>query len=473
MTTNDIDKTGKNNTDMSMLEFLQDRAAAGRVRLHMPGHNGRALTGAFWEELFRIDVTELPDTDDLHSPCGMIARSQERAAALWGAKRSFYLVGSSTAGIIAGVLAAAESGTVILARNCHRSVYSACDVARVRKSFIMPRVDRESGIFLSVTPEQVRDAIRREKGRASLVVITSPTYEGVISDTAGIARVCREEGVPLMVDEAHGAHLAIGAHGGVFGGSAVRSGADIVIQSLHKTLPSPTQTGIAHFCSENSALEKRFVRMLEVVQSSSPSYILMAGMDACVRLMEERGNELMRGWKKLVTDARKELGKLKNVRVFGGADGVFMTDPAKICLIVPDGEEYARRLSDDGIDCEFALGRTVLLYTGAGTGKNDLCRAVEALKKLDGVNIPPVNDVPFPGILPRRARSVADNTFSVSDLVSPEGVLSSSGRVSPCYVWTYPPGIPLLCPGERLDKALAAWLAECVRAGVKLSIRAE
>lgn len=477
-----------NGNDKSILEFLQSRALEGRARFHMPGHKGRALTGEFWDDLFKIDLTELPDTDDLHEPEGMIARSQERAAALWGAKRSFYLVGSSTAGILAGVLACvgdAEGSrinahahaqgegnkskkTVIIARNCHKSVYSACDIARARKSFIMPDIDPESGIFLSIRPEQVGEAIEREKGRAALVVITSPTYDGVISDVSGIARVCRRAGVPLMVDEAHGAHLGLGSTCGgeaVFPGGAVRAGADIVIQSLHKTLPSLTQTGIAHFCSEDKELEGRFASMLARVQSSSPSYVLMASMDACVRLMESRGAELLRAWRDNCEYAAEEIAKIKNVRLFRPRSGAFGIDQSKLCLITPDAGIYAEKLRKAGIDCEMALGRELLLYTGLGTDKEDIDRAIEALLLLDTENISELPHVPFPLKLPRRGRVRPDNAISEAGLASPEAVLRSIGGVSTVYAWAYPPGIPLICPGERLDRALAIWLAAFLASG--------
>lgn len=476
----------KGNGNLSMLEFLQDRASEGRVRFHMPGHKGRALTGEFWDELFKIDLTELPDTDDLHEPEGMIARSQERAAALWGAKRSFYLVGSSTAGILAGVLACVGGAgssridphaqgagnkskkTVIIARNCHKSVYSACDIARARKSFIMPDIDPESGIFLSVRPEQVSKAIEREKGRAALVVITSPTYDGIISDVSGIARVCRRAGVPLMVDEAHGAHLGLGSSGGgegVFPGGAVRAGADIVIQSLHKTLPSLTQTGIAHFCSEDKELGGRFASMLARVQSSSPSYVLMASMDACVRLMESRGAELLRVWRDNCEYAAEEIAKFKNVRLFRPRSGAFGIDPSKLCLITPDAGIYAEKLRKDGIDCEMALGRELLLYTGLGTDREDIDRAMEVLRRLDSENIAELPHVPFPLKLPRRGRVLQDNAIFEAGLASPEAVLRSIGGVSTVYAWVYPPGIPLICPGERLDRPLAIWLAAFLASG--------
>ncbi|MBR6934153.1 MAG: hypothetical protein IKH41_01550 [Clostridia bacterium] len=477
-----------NGNDKSILEFLQSRALEGRARFHMPGHKGRALTGKFWDDLFKIDLTELPDTDDLHEPEGMIARSQERAAALWGAKRSFYLVGSSTAGILAGVLACVgDAGggrinahadaqgegnkskkTVIIARNCHKSVYSACDIARARKSFIMPDIDPESGIFLSIRPEQVGEAIEREKGRAALVVITSPTYDGVISDVSGIARVCRKAGVPLMIDEAHGAHLGLGSTCGgeaVFPGGAVRAGADIVIQSLHKTLPSLTQTGIAHFCSEDKELEGRFASMLARVQSSSPSYVLMASMDACVRLMESRGAELLRAWRDNCEYAAEEIAKIKNVRLFRPHSGAFGIDQSKLCLITPDAGIYAEKLRKAGIDCEMALGRELLLYTGLGTEKEDIDRAIEALLRLDTENIAELPHVPFPLKLPRRGRVRPDNAISEAGLASPEAVLRSIGGVSTVYAWAYPPGIPLICPGERLDRALAIWLAAFLASG--------
>lgn len=439
--------------DRSVLETLLERSEENRVRLHMPGHKGRELLGDFWRDVFKIDVTELFDTDDLYRPSGMIKESQTIAAGLWGAGSSFYLPGSSTAGILAGVFSATQQKkTVVMARNCHKSVYAACDLAGADKVFVLPRRDPESGAFTVVDPEDL-DAALRDNPDAALAVVTSPGYEGAVCDVAALKRVCAAHKVPLMTDEAHGAHLGIS---GVFGGSAVRAGSDVTVQSLHKTLPCLTQVGIAHLCADYPYKEE-FIRYLSMLQSSSPSYLFIACADACVRLMRDRGKELLERWKRMTEDFEKRLDGLKKVRLFRPG---CLTDPTKITLITPDGTKYLSRLADMKIDCEMALGKRLVLYTGLGTEPEDLDRAFQALKTLETEDIPDVG------------------TFDATDSLPPRGVIrgktvsvpakDAAGMTSAEYIWAYPPGIPLVCPGEILEEKTLATLERLCASGARV-----
>lgn len=429
---------------MSVFDFLSRRAASGRVRLHMPGHKGRAPEGGFWGEAFAADVTELYDTDDLSEPRGMIAASQELASRLWGSGRSFYLAGSSTEGILAAVFAFA-GGSVVMARNCHKSVFNAVSLAGARSEFILPPFDKKTGLFSSVSPESVSDALKRAPD-SKLVVLTSPDYFGVISDVASIAAVCRERGTRLLVDEAHGAHLGLF---GVFGGSAVAAGADIVIQSLHKTLPSLTQTGIAHLRCESDA--RRFGTYLNMIRSSSPSYLLIASADRCVRLINKDGKRLLESWRETVEKAREEFEAFPGAELVGAPDGAFMLDPTKITLSVSDGEFYLRSLAARGVDCETAFGDKLLLYTGLGTKSEDLLRAQRAIAEIGKGSVPAAKtDAALAGLcssLPERVPH-GEETERVK-------IENAVGRVCAEHVWAYPPGIPLICPGEAVTAPAA------------------
>ena len=196
----------------------------------------------------------------------------ERAADLWGARRTWFLVGGSTCGILAAIRAAAPFGSeIIAARNCHRSVFHAIELGGYKVHWIVPDRDREYEICKAVTPEQVEASVKRHPG-SSAVILTSPTYEGVISDIRGISDICAEAGIPLIVDEAHGAHLGLFEDDG-FPDGAVKCGADLVVQSLHKTLPSLTQTAVLHL-QGNLVDEKEVERQLGIFETSSPSYPL-------------------------------------------------------------------------------------------------------------------------------------------------------------------------------------------------------
>ena len=225
---------------------LQSYASSGLYPLHMPGHKRRVVPApglpAGW------DMTEVPGVDDLHDADGILADAMARTAALWGAKRTWYLVNGSTCGILAAIRAAVVSSgrtAVICARNCHKSVYHAIELNRLTAHWLVPPVDPAFGIYGSITPAMVADALRACPDAAA-VILTSPTYEGVLSDLAAIAALCHAANVPLIVDEAHGAHYLplAAAHG--WQGGAIAAGADVIIQSPHKTLPSLTPVSYTH-----------------------------------------------------------------------------------------------------------------------------------------------------------------------------------------------------------------------------------
>ena len=250
---------------------------------HMPGHKrNTALTGDDFP--YGRDITEIAGSDNLHDASGVILSECERAARLWGAASAHILVNGSTCGILAAIRAyAGHDRGVVVARNCHKSVYNGIELCRLQPTYIYPAIDPESGICASITPAEVESALAKAPD-AKLVIVTSPTYEGVISDIAGIAAVAHAHGALLLVDAAHGAHLGFFD----FPAHPVSLGADVVICSLHKTLPAPTQTALALIgkgCPDPGALACQ----LAVFETSSPSYVLMEQAARCIRLLEQRG----------------------------------------------------------------------------------------------------------------------------------------------------------------------------------------
>ena len=243
-----------------------ERAVDGMYPLHMPGHKRRIAPA---EGLpYAWDVTEVPGTDDLHDASGILADAMARTARLFGAKRTWYLVNGSTCGILAGIRALAPHGsTIVAARNCHKSVFHAAELGELDVRWSTPPVEPEFGVFGSVPPQTVERALN-EAPHARCVILTSPTYEGVVSDVAAIARICHARGVPLFVDEAHGAHLGLSP---LFPGGALAAGADVVVQSAHKTLPSLTQTALLHIPEGSLADENEISRQLGIFETSSPS----------------------------------------------------------------------------------------------------------------------------------------------------------------------------------------------------------
>ncbi|MCM1376809.1 MAG: aminotransferase class I/II-fold pyridoxal phosphate-dependent enzyme, partial [Muribaculum sp.] len=241
---------------------------------HMPGHK-RHVWGQLSESLARLDITEIDGFDNLHQPEGILDGLQKKAALLYGAEESFYLVNGSTAGILSAVSCALPAGgRILMCRNCHRSAYHAAYLRNLAISYLYPQVCDGYDIFDGVTAGQVQAALDR-KPDVGAVLIVSPTYEGRISDVREIARVAHSRGIPLIVDEAHGAHLGL-AEG--FAPNSCQAGADLVIHSVHKTLPALTQAALLHV---NGQLIDRdnLKRFLHIYQSSSPSYLLMASID--------------------------------------------------------------------------------------------------------------------------------------------------------------------------------------------------
>ena len=230
-------------SEKSLLEIFS--RLDGQIPMHMPGHK-RDLDEFPWlgMPLGKCDVTEISGFDDLYAPEGVLADILARLAALWGSRRAFLSVNGSTGAVFAALSLAGRNG-VLAARNCHRSVFAAVKELGIRTEYVFPRTVSGRGFLGSVSPEDI--AARLDETGCGAVVVTSPTYEGVMSDIAGIARAAHERGAVLIVDCAHGAHLGLSD---AFPDGGVREGADIVVSSLHKTLPALTQTAVLHVCSD-------------------------------------------------------------------------------------------------------------------------------------------------------------------------------------------------------------------------------
>ena len=225
----------------TLLELLEENK---KIPMHMPGHKRNTALSPYLKKLGAdVDITEITGFDNLNNACGILKESMEKAANLRKADRAFYLVNGATGGILAAVSALVGNGDkVIVARNCHKSVYNAIELAGAVPVFVLPKVDEKTGIPGDIKKEDIENEIKTNPD-ARLVIITSPTYEGIVSDIKGISEACHKAGIPLLVDAAHGAHLGYG-YG--FPEDAYTQGADISVESLHKTLPSLTQTAICY-----------------------------------------------------------------------------------------------------------------------------------------------------------------------------------------------------------------------------------
>ncbi len=458
--------------DGGLFEMLEAYAARGIRAMHMPGHKRRADAARYLAALGTgLDITEIDGFDNLHRPSGVLKDAMARAARLWGSRRAFFLVGGATVGILAGVRALTHPGDrVIAARNCHQSVYHALELSGLDAAYLLPDYDPALDLLGSVSPKAVEDALAACPD-AKLVVLTSPTYEGAVSDVAAIARAAHARSVPLMVDEAHGAHLGFSP---AFPGGAVAAGADFVVQSLHKTLPSLTQTAIAHVSGLADAA--RFQAQLDIFETSSPSYLLLASIDGCVGLIESEGGALFDRWAGILAAFDRASEGLRRIRLPGhGAfqsPAMYAFDPGKIILSTRGtnltGPHLMRLLREEyGIELEMAACGHALAMTGLIEPEDSLPALARALHEIDGTLTSPKAPDPAGGpFLPDAVLPASEALLRGWEALP---LSDAAGRVSAQYAWAYPPGIPLIAPGERVDDRFLAEARRYARAGIPLT----
>lgn len=454
---------------------LEEYTKRGLYPLHMPGHKRRMAPAPGLSPAFSWDMTEVEGVDDLHEADGILAQAMERTAELFGAQRTWYLVGGSTCGILAGIRALAPAGsTVIAARNCHKSVYHAAELNHYRTVWLTPPVDAAFGVYGSIAPKQVEKALR-ENPDTACVIVTSPTYEGVISDIAGIAEICHAKNVPLFVDEAHGAHLGLFAG---FASNALQCGADLCTQSAHKTLPSLTQTAFLHMGKNSLADARRVERELGVFETSSPSYPLLASLDGCTGILKNDGAALFESWCETLAAFDRAVMGLRHLRVMcHGADELqmhphfFAFDPSKIAVCT-NGTQYtgtslAKLLRERfGFETEMACGGITLAMTSAADERVQVLRFADALMQLDSEAQP--KPLLLPCALPQPGRTVMTAGRAVLCKAQDVPFEKAVGCISAEYIWAYPPGIPLTAPGEEITQEVADFAQALAKTGTKL-----
>lgn len=441
--------------------------ALDRYPFHMPGHKRNVvLTGEDFP--YDRDITEIEGSDNLHDMSGVILEECERAARLWGAARAHILVNGSTCGILAAIRAyAGHDRGVVVARNCHKSVCNGIELCRLQPTYTYPEADPESGICGSITPKEVDRALRATPD-ARLVIVTSPTYEGVISDIAGIADVAHAHGALLLVDAAHGAHLGLNG----FSAHPVSLGADIVICSLHKTLPAPTQTALA-LVGKTCPAPLAFASQLAVFETSSPSYVLMEQAARCIRLIEQQGSALCQAWKVRLDAFVGTVSALRHLRLYFHNDRpacMWGYDASKLVIgtrgTTLTGHALAEILRNTyKIEIEMAASDYVIAMTSLADTDQGFARLARALCEIDAqaeaqaIAAAPVLPQLHATCAPWKATDRASVALPVEKAV---------GRVSAEYVWAYPPGIPLIVPGERLCEQALAALADMQLRGTEL-----
>lgn len=452
----------------SLLEYSNQNICP----MHMPGHK-RNSKGMGINLPFDLDITEINGFDNLHDPEGMILKSQELAASLYKSNHTFYLVNGSTCGILAAIRAVVNPGDkIIMTRNCHRSVYHAVEMNELYPIYLIPKRDKEFGVYGSVHLEDAKEAIEANLD-TKLIVLTSPTYEGVISDIKGIAEIAHKYNIPLLVDEAHGAHLGFSDF---FPGSSVAAGADIVINSLHKTLPALTQTALCHINGELVSSEE-VKRQLSIFETSSPSYVLLSSIDACIHMLANKKEVLFVEYEGNLRYFSNSVKGLQTLKVLAHGDDrldyhpdIYMFDKGKIIISTRysniTGNELSTLLRENyRIELEMAYSDYVIAMTSIFDSRDNLIRLAKALLEID-LNLIKASceikgnsneylEFHFP--LPRYSMSIQDALRREKLLLPLEEAI---GKISREYVYFYPPGIPILVPGEEIDVNLVEFLKE-------------
>lgn len=462
------------NSNPSLLERLKTYAETDMIPMHMPGH--KRNTELLGDDLpYRLDITEIDGFDNLHGASGILKNYMDNFSEFYGTKQTFFLVNGSTCGILAGIRAATKpKDRILVSRNCHKAVYNAVELMDLEPVYLLPELDEDFNVYGGIDPDLVKQRLD-ENPDIKLVVLTSPTYEGVVSDIRSIAALCHESNIPLLVDEAHGAHFN---YSEAFPGSAVTLGADIVIQSLHKTLPSLTTTALAHVCGELVSGQE-MARQLAIFETSSPSYILMASIEQCFRLMTERTDELFGRYTRHLDAFSEKMKALKKLRILchGNDDkakhkSFHDFDPGKIVISTKgtsiSGNELMGMLREKyRIELEMAYSGYALAITSVCDTEDSFCALAAGLLEIDqSLEAADAHSSgPLPGI-PERVVSI-QAAFQSEQEIWP--LLESQGRVAAEYAWAYPPGIPIVTPGERISEEIITAIAGLHLQGIRVN----
>ncbi|GHU44006.1 hypothetical protein FACS1894111_10560 [Clostridia bacterium] len=501
------------------------------------------------------DITEIDDFDNLHHATGILHKLQEDTARLFRAQESFFLINGSTCGILAAISAAVRPGKkLLLARNCHKAVYHGLILRQITPVYLLPPI-HPLGIFGSVSPEAVELALQEDRSREiEAVLITSPTYDGIVSDVKEIAMIAHRHGIPLIVDEAHGAHFPFHES---FPTSAISCGADVIIQSLHKTLPALTQTALLHLGHGSLFKREKIALFLQMYQTSSPSYLLMASIESCMRFLYTEGEAAFSVFRGRLSAFYEKVSSLQTIHVISRKDFprdfCFDRDDSKI-LIFGDrcfcGLQMDKRTDSDTLSVankysgesqivkptdfsvseskhfsgqqiydilreefhlqlEMAAENYALALTSVADTEDGFSRLADALSSIDRVVAHSTADRaeaanPATATISSakdeeklyQAVKVADITNIGSDntdydclkqlptykmnpweaLEAPFVCLplaKSIGRVSQGFLSLYPPGVPLLVPGEVIDEVMISHLEQMRAKGLDLQGFAE
>ncbi|WP_027626885.1 aminotransferase class I/II-fold pyridoxal phosphate-dependent enzyme [Clostridium lundense] len=459
-----------------LFDALKEYVDRETIPFHVPGHKkGEGMDEEFrsfiGENPFKIDVTVFKLVDSLHHPTGPIKKAQQLAADAYGADATFFSIHGTSGAIQAMIMSVVSAGDkIIIPRNVHKSVTAGVILSGATPVYMQPELDKRVGIAHGVTPETVEKTLKANPD-AKAVLIINPTYYGVATDIKRIADIVHSYDIPLIVDEAHGPHLGFNAKLPM---SGMEAGADICAQSTHKIIGALTQCSLLQVRSKRVDVH-RVQQILNLLQTTSPSYILMASLDCARRQIALHGRELLDKAISLANYAREEINKIPGFYCFGeeilGEPGVYALDPTKITITCRDlgitGYDLDMILSNKyHIQMEMSDLYNVLAVGSFGDTKENIDALLKALKeisqdfygkgnkKADFIDIP---NIPSQVKIPREAFNSEKVCVSLKE---------SIGKISGEFLMAYPPGIPILCPGETITNEIIDYVQRLKETGL-------
>jgi arginine/lysine/ornithine decarboxylase len=462
-----------------LFDAILSHAKRDVISFHCPGHkNGRSISRELktytGEDVYKCDVTVFSEVDSLHDPTNAIKKSQELMAQAYGVKQSFFLVNGTSVGNIAMFLASCEEGdSVIVSRNSHQSVLSGIIISGVWPIWIQPSIDQDLDLIFNVTYEQIKETLNKYP-EAKAVFITSPTYNGIVTQLKRIIHLCHKKGKIVIVDEAHGAHLLFNKQ---LPESAVSAGADICVQSTHKVLSALSQGSVLHFNSNLIDMEK-VKNIVSMLQTTSPNYLILASIDLARKQVFLYGEDIFNQVIKYAEYGRlyinNSINCMKCITRREIQNLGFDLDVTKLTINVTrsglSGYDIENILAKEyNIQLDYADMFNLVAIMGEGSNKNDVDSLVYALQNIDEK---------YHGI--QQNWTLRIPSLSTEMVMNPREVLLSNktknlslkkaiGHISAQILTPYPPGIPILIPGERITQEICDYISEMSANNIRIS----
>lgn len=450
---------------------LKELSEQGTIRFHMPGHKQKDTGMYFLKDLPKIDVTETFGTDNLQHPDGVIAESLRLIAKEYGARYSVFTANSSSGAMHIALATVTKPGdTILIQRNCHKCVYNGSILNALDVEYVYPKYEADAHVLGGVSPRDVEAALDRNP-KIKAVVITYPTYFGICSNLGEIARIVHERGKFLVVDAAHGPHFAFSDE---FPKSAISLGADLVVHSAHKTLNAFTQTSMLHVGTDRVDI-KRLHKMMNTFQTTSPSYIFMQSVEAAVAYMvSDEGREATKKHIEALDEVTAKLKTIPGLYVYttnhDPSVEIYDKDRSKIIFHMRgrNGNELRRELYEKyNILLEMADYWYALALVGVNNTREELMALYDAL--LDISKHAPEEEIPLVDLsmMEMEAKmSIRDAFYEDKEIVPLD---EAAGRISGQLVIPYPPGIPLVTPGEVITEELVDYIKLLIEKGMDVT----